>query len=169
MKFAFYIILSSLLILQFQNCKEVDTFTPVPLKSQVVLFDEATYERVEFLTDHFSQDYLVIDLVNMQIEITIDDNKTTTTCNPENDVLLELKSILTNAEICEPAPLEEGAVSCLAYPVPSIGLTNTQGEEAWLAGPICRSGVFLCNEEHQKILLEIKQHFIENLNNLSCQ
>jgi hypothetical protein len=143
------LLVASSLLLVFQNCEEEelsDQIGPGTSPGGEVVEVEAS-DYVQLSHQYYSQDgglqTLNVDLQIAQMSITDEDNNKAT-CDLPEETAREFADILSNVQICTPAPLEPGEVACLAIAVPDIELYRTDGSSEELAASICNTGRFLC-------------------------
>lgn len=157
------LLLTASLLVWFQNCGEQMNQDPdggVQTQDKVVVaVGKANYVEVNFQQrpGFNSEQKLTVNLENQTLTLN-DENGNQTSCDLPEDVNNELTALLTNVQICEPAPLGPDEVTCMAIGAPDIELKDTQDKTEWLQPSICNTGRFLCNGgdvELRRILTDI--------------
>jgi hypothetical protein len=80
--------------------------------------------------------------------------------NPSDVNLAALKSLLSNARVCQPAALTGDQVSCMGMSVPDIDL-GSGANSISLARLFCNTGTFLCDGDDEVLrglLANLKAH-----------
>ena len=155
--------LTASLLIWFQNCGEQLNQDPADpgVDSQdkvVVAVGKADYVEVNYQPrPGLSDESLTLDLENQTLAVT-DSSGNKTSCDIPNSVQAELEALLTDVQICEPAPLEPDQFACMAIGVRDIELRDADSKSEWLQPTICNSGRFLCNggdTELRQILADV--------------
>ncbi|NQZ00541.1 MAG: hypothetical protein HRT45_07715 [Bdellovibrionales bacterium] len=154
--------LASSLLLVFQNCEQMLENKIAPDGSSdkaVVDIEAADYVQLEYSqglkTFERDNEKAFIDLTEATLTIT-DSSGQKRTCVIPEDALIELAEILTEVEICKPAPPEPGEMVCLALGIPDIELFKPDGSSTWLQPEVCKTGKFLCGEKDDQLRTLLK-------------
>ena len=159
-------------MLLFQSCRNL---TEIDLEfakhgkigDENISHSADTYDFVEFVFDSVhsrgafdGHNVLSIDIQKNQLTVA-HGGQTSGQCPVDLERLEQLRSILTNAQVCKPPPVPEGQVTCLAFAAPDVSITNAR-ERVELAPVICNSGAFLC-EGRDEALPSVLIHLAKNI------
>lgn len=128
----------------FQNCgnfAEYRSSQDQNTGSQKIIDDARNFNQVAFEFDYLSGSYK--SSLNLTTGVLTSKSKS---CQLEAFRLEKLANVLSESKICQPGPLPEGAIVCLAIAIPDIKLTNATNSIE-LAKEICHTGTFLCQDK----------------------
>lgn len=148
-------VVSTLLVL-FQNCEQqLDANTAAEKEAserEVVQEKSSDYVQVGYWAglDGDRSEKVFLDLKKGTMTLTAQEGQEIT-CSLPDEIKQGLLELLTDVEICTPAPLGPDEYACMAIGVPDIELFLGDGNSIWLQPEICRTGKFLCGDKDEQL------------------
>lgn len=153
------------LLVVFQNCGENPEMSDaqpggVQVKTDKVIADATTFDHVTYTPNTFTGSDLKMQIMRLDLpagQISYE-SAHPVSCALDATRLQSLRTLLTNARICEPGPLPPESATCMAIGVEDIEL-STGTHSTNLRPVICHNGVFLCDDkdaEFRKLLEDLR-------------
>lgn len=156
-----------MMLMVFQNCGENPELIAtqpggVQAKTERIIGEPTTFEKVTYSPDGNTGAgfKMQLELSTGQMSVAPVDSASAKSCALDDSRLQSLRTLLTNARVCEPGPLPDGMASCMAVSVADIELSDGAHSTS-LRPTICHNGVFLCQDkdaDFRKILEDLRQN-----------